>query len=125
MDLRAITAPAINVVNPPVDGLWQRSVGYVTGAAGKREAAYARAVPLSCQVQALESDELKQMDGLNIQGVKRGVYLTGNVEGVDRPDAKGGDLLTFLQQTWLVVHVFETWDVAGWCKVGVVKQVAA
>jgi hypothetical protein len=58
------------------------------------------------------------------------VYAFGDVEGVVRPDLKGGDVLLFPQtcgrdpQTWLVVHVFETWapDAAGWCSVLVALQ---
>jgi len=83
------------------------------------------------QVQALSAEDLKHPNFLNVQGVKRAVYLFGNVQGTVRPDAKGGDLLVFpqnrggLNRTWLVVAVFETWtpDAQGFCKVGVVLQV--
>jgi len=37
-----------------------------------------------------------------------------------RPLAKGGDLLDFGGQTWLVTAVLETWP--DWCKVGVTLQ---
>lgn len=132
MNLHAIAAPYVAIVNPAVPGALLVSSGYTTSAAGKRTPAYAASVAVMVQVQALSSGELELMEGLNIQGVKRGMYLNGDVKGVDRAAGDGGDLITFdssadvpgaLQgTTWLVSVVLETWDTGGWCKVGVVKQ---
>ena len=62
---------------------------------------------------------------LDIQGVLRAAYIQGNVEGINRVRGKGGDLLTFNGETWLVVVVLETWDTPGWCKVAINLQTAA
>jgi hypothetical protein len=130
MNLHGIVRGAIGTVNPDQAVTYRASTGYSTGADGTRTPTYAADVTVSAQVQALSGQDLKHTDFLNIQGVKRAVYLFGNTQGVVRPDVKGGDLLVFPQalggtpQTWLVVVVLETWnpDRLGWCKVGVVLQ---
>lgn len=130
LNLHAAVRGPINAVNPDQQVTWRRSAGYTTGAAGARTPYYVDTPNVGAQVQALSAKDLQHRDMLNVQGVKRAVYLFGNVQGAVRPDAKGGDLLVFPQnlggtpQTWLVVAVLETWnpDGAGWCKVGVQLQ---
>ena len=122
MNLHAIAAPLVGVVNENVVGDIRVNQGYVTDAAGRRAASYTNIAGVRMQVQALTGPELKQLDGLNIQGVKRGVYLFGDIQGVNRPEAKGGDVLVFSNRVWLVVTVLETWGEAQWCKVAVVLQ---
>ena len=129
MNLHGIVRNAINSVNPEFVGVWRRSTGYTTAADGTRTPTYTNAT-VTMQIQALTGKDLKHTDFLNMQGVKRSVYLFGDVQGVVRPDVKGGDILQFPEtrgganRDWLVVVVFETWvpDVAGWAKVGVVLQ---
>jgi hypothetical protein len=130
MNLHAIVRGAINTVNPDQTVVLRASTGYTTNAAGKRTPTYAADATVAAQVQALSGRDLQHPDFLNVQGIKRAVYLYGDVQGVVRPNAKGGDLLVFPQdlggtaQLWLVVAVLETWnpDATGWCKVGVVLQ---
>lgn len=85
---------------------------------------------VAAQVQALSAGQIRHAEMLNIQGVKRGVWLYGNKQGVVRVDAKGGDILQFPEtlggtvRDWLVYDVIETWnpDATGWCHVAVVLQ---
>ncbi|OZI63285.1 hypothetical protein CAL28_10680 [Bordetella genomosp. 11] len=72
------------------------------------------------QVQALTGKDLAQLQGLNLQGVVRAIYLYGDTQGVNRPSQKGGDLIIFDSQTWLTVTVLETWP--GWSKVAATLQ---
>lgn len=127
MNLHGTVRGAITSVNPDVICPYYKSNGSTQDANFKRTAAYAAPVNVPCQIQALTARELAHQAFLNIQGLKRGVYMYGNTQGVVRPDDKGGDLLRFAQvpgglvQTWKVVVVFETWP--DWCKVGVVLQI--
>lgn len=135
MNLHAIAAPLVGVVNPPVPATLLRSIGYATASTGKRSPAYADPETISAQVQALSGPELQLVDSLNIQGIKRAMHLQGNVKGVDRANNSGGDLITFgtgagvpasLQgTTWLVAMVMETWDTPGWCRIAAVQQNAS
>lgn len=120
MNLHGIVSPAVSAINPPITATLRMSAGYTTAGDGTRTPAYAPDQTAQVQVQALGNAELRQLDSLNIQGVMRAVYLNGNWQGVDRPDGKGGDLILFGGQTWLVMQVMETWP--DWCKVAVCLQ---
>lgn len=126
MNLRAIANAAIQSVNPDIDVGYSASTGYTTNAAGTQLPTYASVVPVRAQVQAVRGKDLEHIANLNLQNLYRNVRMFGNTQGIVRPDAKGGDLLTFAQvpagtiQTWLVVAVLETWP--EWCSVIVCLQ---
>lgn len=124
MNLHGVVGPLVAAINPWTIAQWSVSTGYMTGADGARTPTYAAPVTVQAQVQSLTPRDLKQLDSLNIQGVTRAAYVTGDFEGVDRARNKGGDLLTFGGETWLVAAVIEAWTPsAGWSKVGLMKQV--
>jgi hypothetical protein len=120
MDLRGIANGAIQPINGNILVTWTRPDGtFLTDAAGHRTANVTTST-VAAQVQALSANDLQHIDGLNIQGIKRAVYLYGDVQGIVRSDQKGGDILTFSGHDWRVVQVLETWH--QWCKVVVVMQ---
>jgi len=90
------------------------------GAGRKQVPTYATPISGPAQLQALDSKDLKQLDGLNIQGEIKAMYLRGILAGVIRPDGIGGDLIQFAGQTWLVVKVLEGWS--QWTKVALERQ---
>jgi len=126
VNLQGITAGAVSAVNPFITGQIKASQGYATAADGSQQPGYANPVDVQLQVQALQYNDIVQLDGLNIQGDRRAVYLQGDWDGVIRADQKGGDLLMFPDRkggpvrTWLVVFVFENWP--DWTKVAVTLQ---
>ncbi|HQT79436.1 MAG TPA: hypothetical protein PLD10_20525 [Rhodopila sp.] len=122
MNVQSIASGVIAAVNPMTVGSLQVSSGYTIGADGTQAPAYQDAVLLYIQVQPLSTRDIAHMDSLNVQGVLRSVYIGGTVEGVDRPAAKGGDLLTFNGQTWLVCQVFEAWP--DWTRVAACLQLS-
>lgn len=127
MDLRGIANAASNTVNPNIIVGVLASTGYTQDADTlKQIPSYASPVSGPAQVQALDGSELRQLDGLNLSGVLRSIYLRGVLAGVIRPDSKGGDVITIAVQpnvpapfvgTWLVVKVFETWP--DWTKAAI------
>lgn len=126
MSLRGIANRAIQSVNRNIVVTWVRATGgYTTAADGERTpATTSEEVP--AQVQATSAGDLRLIEGLNIEGVKRAVYMYGNVAGAIRADQRGGDILRFPEvpggpaRDWRVVSVLETW--ATWAKVIVVLQ---
>lgn len=120
MDLRGIANRVSSTVNPNIPATVTRSTGYTMGAGMKQIPTYA--APLSCtvQMQALDGKDLAQVDGLNIQGVIKAVYIRGLLSGVNQPNVTGGDVLIINGQSWLVVKVLEGW--ADWTKAAVVLQ---
>ena len=124
MNLHAIAGPCVAAVNPWVVAAIQRSTGYTTSGDGDRVPTYATPADVQCQMQALQYNDIMQLDSLNIQGVKRAIYMNGNWQGLVRSDKKGGDLITMPDGTvWLVVLELENWSSTdGWCKVAVTQQ---
>lgn len=129
MDLRGIANAVSDCINPNIIVSVQTSSGFTMGAGQRQIPSYNTAVTGPAQIQALDNSELKQLDGLNIQGALRAIYLRGTLAGVIRPDTKGGDLVTInsapgvplaLVGTWLVVKVIESWPL--WTKAAIVKQ---
>ena len=120
MNLHRIVSGAISTVNPRQIVTLRVSTGSVTNADFTRTPTYASPVQMYGQVQALTTNDLRQLDNLNLTNVSRSVYLSGSVDGVDRKHAKGGDLLTIGGDVWLVVHVLEQWP--DWVKVAVAQQ---
>lgn len=124
MNLHGIVAGAIAAVNPTITGVFKASTGYTTAGDGTQVPTYAAPINVPMQVQALTFKDLTQLDGLNLNGTKRAIYLYGAANGVVRPTAKGGDLIVLTDAvnagTWLVAQVLEQWP--DWCKVAVTLQ---
>jgi hypothetical protein len=127
MDLRGIANSCSNSVNPNLIVSVKRSTGSTVGAGLKQVPSYAAPVSGPAQLQALDSSELRQVEGLNLQGVIRGIYLRGALAGVIRPNGTGSDLVVIAPPapaafvgTWLVVKVLEQWPL--WTKAVIVLQ---
>lgn len=120
MDLRGIANGVSSTVNPNKTVTVRRSTGYTIGAGRKQVPGYAAPVTGPAQIQALDANDIKQLDGLNIQGTVRAIYLRGVLAGVVRPDGTGGDLVEIGAKTWLVVKVLEGWPT--WTKAAIVLQ---
>lgn len=120
MNLHGIVAPYIGSVNPLVSITIARSTGYTKNAQYAQVPTYADPVQVIAQIQSLTADDLHQIEGLNIQGEKRAVYINGRTDGLIREDQKGGDLVTWNGIVWLNVHVLEYWP--DWCKFVITRQ---
>ena len=123
MNLHQAVRAMIPVVNPDVTVTLLTSTGYTTADNGNQIPTYATQAGVQGQMQALSSGDLAHLDSLNIQGVLRGFWLNGSIEGVNRLTMKGGDLIVLGDgRKWLVVRVLETWDASGWCHVAGLLQ---
>lgn len=122
MNIRGLANTAIQTINPNEIVTVLRSTGYTQGAGARQVPSYADPITGSAQVQALDGDDLKQIDGLNIQGVIKAIYLYGELAGTIRPDQTGGDIIKRKNntETWLVVKVLEGWP--NWSKAVIVLQ---
>lgn len=120
MDLRSIANSVSSTVNPNISVTVRRSTGFTIGTGRKQVPTYAADATGPAQMQALDGKDLKQLDGLNIQGTIRALYLRGALAGVIRPDSTGGDLVLIGSETWLVVKVLESWST--WTKAAIALQ---
>jgi hypothetical protein len=120
MNLRSLANRVTRSINDNIAVTVLASNGYTIGAGNKQIPAYADPVSGYGQLQALDAQELKQLDGLNIQGKIRAIYLYGALSAVIRPDSKGGDIIQIEGKNWLVVKVLEGW--AQWTKCAIQYQ---
>ena len=117
MDLLGMTSGAVGMVNPRVPLVVQVSRGSTKNDAFEPVPLYEPPITLMGQVQPLEWRDIQMIDGLNLQGTRRKIYLFGAFEGIVRVDRKGGDLITDPKgNIWLVAVVAEHWE-NQWCAV--------
>ena len=122
MDLHGIAASAIGAVNPFVPVTIRISTGRTISADGTPIPTYDDPiVGVSAQIQPMTFNDLRQTEGLNLQGTKRGIYLEGNIDAIVRLNQKGGDLITMEDgSVWLTVLILESW--VDWVKAAIVLQ---
>jgi hypothetical protein len=128
VNLHAVAGPIVAAVNPSSSATIAFSTGSAPQPGGGRTPTYSAPVPVTAQVQALTYRDLQQIEGLNLQGTRRAIYLYGDVEGIVRVTQQGGDIITFPGPiagfppgtVWLVAQALETWP--GWCKVAATLQ---
>lgn len=127
MNLRGLANAATVSVNPNIPVEILRSTGYTLGAGSRQVPTYAPAVTGIGQLQALDGDDLKQLEGMNVQGTMRALYIYGFAAGVVRPNQTGGDLINITnapgfpgKREWLVTKVLEAWP--DWAKLVVTLQ---
>jgi hypothetical protein len=126
VNLRGLVNTYTRAINPNVVASLQISDGYDISPAARRTPKYLPAVDVEVQVQALTFGDIQQLDGLNIEGVRRAVYMTGQSFALVRDKSLGGDIMTFPAgvlpegNVWLVAHVLERWP--DWCKLAITLQ---
>jgi hypothetical protein len=126
LNLRALANSVTSAVNPNVGATLFISTGYTKDAAFNQIPTYEQQ-SVTAQVQPLSSDDLRFLDGLNIQGAQKAVYLNGAALAISRIKKLGGDLIVFPDgtlpegNTWLTLASLEQWG-GTWCKCALVLQ---
>jgi hypothetical protein len=111
MNLHSMVAPYIGAVNPHQTVTIRPSTGSVTLANGKRTPVYGPPVTVTAQLQALTTDDLAQVDAVNVTAIRKSAWLNGSYSAINRSGQQGGDLLTDAQgRVWLVSQVAEEWN---------------
>lgn len=123
MNLHRIASSIVRRVNPFVEATVLISAGFEVGAGRRQVAKYLPAQTLSVQLQPLAGNELRHVDGLNLQGLCKSIYVKGHFYGTNRQKVKGGDLFILGEETWLVIEPLELWP--DWCRLLVQLQVTS
>lgn len=127
MNLHAIAGPIVSAINPTQTVSLQTGTTSTTASDGTVTPIY-ETTTVPAQIQALSGKDLRQIEGLNLQGTLRAIYFYGNVTGLIRASQSNGSLVTFPDSSvWMVAQVLETWGEGltggnGWCKCVVVAQ---
>jgi hypothetical protein len=121
MNLHSLVAPAIAAINPFVPITVQVSIGATSNPNSSRTPTYEKFTNVSAQVQQLTAKDIAHLDGLNIQGSMRKIYVNGNIDAIVRFNQKGGDLITMPDGVlYLTTAVLERWP--DWCAVSITLQ---
>lgn len=80
-------------------------------------------IQLRCEVQALSTSDLQQVENMNQQSDMRAVYIIGGIKALNRPLQYGGDIINFYGSDWLVTQQLEEWGDGSWTKVAVTRQI--
>lgn len=120
MNLRGIANSITSSINPNITAIGRRYKGEVMGAGRKPIPEYYPDEQVNIQLQPLSWGDLKHVDGLNMQGIMKAIYINGDYYGANRTLEKGGDLFIVNGQEWLVVDPIELWP--EWSKVIVCLQ---
>jgi hypothetical protein len=129
VNLHAIAAPLIGVINPLVAVTVAFSLGTYTQNPDRSYITnYSTPVAMQAQVQPLGFRDLMQTEGLNLQGTRFGIYVNGTPQAIVRFTQKGGDLITLVSAgygypagtVFLTAMVLETYGV--WSKLAATLQ---
>ena len=122
MNLNSVVSGALVSINPWQVATIKRSTGSTTAASGHRTPSYSDPEDISIKIQSLTYSDIMQISGLNIQGERKAIYISGTLRGVSRAESKGGDIVTLEDDsTWLVAHVLENWP--EWSRVVATRQI--
>ncbi len=122
MNIRQIANSAIQRVNPDVQAILKKYAGNTIGPGRKPVPSYHPDQMVTVQLQPLSRGDIQHVDGLNIQGLAKVIYVNGSYFSVQRELEKGGDIFIINGEQWLVVEPVELWD--SWCRLIVVLQVS-
>lgn len=121
IDIFGVAGGLCAPINPHITGTLKGSTGNVINDDGSVTPQYTT-VSVEMEVQAVSSQDLRQIENINQQADMRSVYVRGAVRALNRPLQMGGDILTFYGSDWLVTQQLEEWGNGEWSKVLVTRQ---
>jgi len=123
MNLHGLASGAINIVNPFVPVTIAQSAGWTMSPDGTQVPSYTLVPDVMVQLQPMSSEDLIQIEGLNLTGQKQAIYFTGNWNTIVRTIQIGGDMFLLPDGTWWLAAVnLENWP--DWSKLAIVQQVS-
>lgn len=122
MNLHKIANSAIRRVNPNISAILKKYTGETIGPGRKPVPSYLPDQNVTIQLQPISRGDMQHVDGLNIQGLAKVIYVNGNYFSVQREMEQGGDIFVINGEQWLVVEPVELWP--DWCRLIAVLQVS-
>lgn len=122
MNLHKIANAAIRRVNPNIPAVLKKYAGIIMGPGHKPIPSYLPDQNVTIQLQPISRGDMQHVDGMNLQGLAKVIYVNGNYFSVQRELEQGGDIFVINGEQWLVVEPVELWP--DWCRLIVVLQVS-
>jgi hypothetical protein len=130
-NLHGIALGLVTAVNPLTPATVAFSTGNTINVDGSVTPSYSPPVNVLVQMQSLTYNDLRQVEGLNLTGTRRALYVFNDLQGTVRATMQGGDLITIVGPcggfpagtVWLVAMALESWgNPAAWAKAAVTLQ---
>ena len=121
MNLRATVNTVTRAINPNFTATLFISTGNTT-VNFVQTPTYTQST-VQAQVQPMTTGDIRMLEGLDIQGAEKAIYLNGAALAISRIKKLGGDLIVFANgtlpegNTWLILANLEQWGGSTWCKV--------
>ena len=115
MNLHEIVSNAINSINPLQDIRITPRSGYTVNQYGEAVPTDGASYTIKADVQPVNSEDIKFINNYNESTEYKAFWVSSNVNGLNRPLAKGGDKVEFKGNVYYVVNMPEDWyDTVGW-----------
>jgi hypothetical protein len=115
MNLHEIVSGAINAVNPFQSITITPKSGYTVNEYGEAVPTSGVSYTMDAQVQPVSSEDLRFINNYNESTVYLAFWISADVHSLNRPLARGGDIVSYNGKTYKVVNMPENWyNTAGW-----------
>lgn len=115
MNLHDIASSVIQTINPLQDITITSKGSYTVDQYGKATSVAGSSITVKADVQPVNSEDIKFITNYNQSTIYKAFWVSSNVFGINRPLAKGGDIITWNGKTYYVVSMNEDWyETSGW-----------
>ena len=115
MNLHEIASSAINAINPfQTITITPRGM-YTVNQYGETTETSGTPYTVEADIQPVSSEDIKFITNYNQSTIYKSFWVSANAYGLNRPMAKGGDMVVWGDKTFYVVHMPEGWyETCGW-----------
>lgn len=115
MNLHDIVSSSISSINPFQSITITTRGGYIVNNYGERTAKEGTTITVMADVQPLSSEDIKFISNYNQSSIYKSFYVSADVNGINRPLAKAGDIITWNGNRYYITSLKEGWyETCGW-----------
>ena len=115
MNLHEIASNAINAINPFQEITITPKSAYTVNEYGEAVADSGQSYTVMADIQPVSSEDVAFISDYNESTVYKSFWVSANPSGINRPQARGGDIVQWGSKTFYVAQMPEDWyDTCGW-----------
>lgn len=115
MNLHEIVKSAISAINPFQQITIIRKGGYTVDEYGVATSTTTETINVMADIQPVSSEDIKFITNYNQSTIYKAFWITGKASGLNRPLAKGGDIIEWNGNKYYIVTMPEDWyETCGW-----------
>lgn len=115
MNLHEIVSSAVSSLNPFQTITITPRGQYTVNEHGETSATSGTPYTVEADIQPVSSEDIKFITNYNQSTIYKSFWVSANAYGLNRPMARGGDMVTWGNKTFYVVNMPEDWyETCGW-----------